>query len=285
MDIKNIEELFKLKNNNLLTSNIEPELKRLKKIAVENMKQDEAKHIWCLEKVYLAKKLFIEAFRLMKEGDFERAWNNLDRSDIELNFLKSHFDYSDNKYDLLFIENEIPKYQELFPYDLFTSRESIESDFTCSICGAKIGIRNKCEHKVGEIYNGEMCVKVVNKIELLGIAIVRKPFDKYTILHVDGIEYNYFMLENLMKYLDNPFEKWGYETEWREWNYKNDETYKDIGRNDLCLCGSGRKFKKCCLINKSKVKHYKLWGECKNFNKKNIPFSTFYTKKHVIVEE
>jgi preprotein translocase subunit SecA len=23
---------------------------------------------------------------------------------------------------------------------------------------------------------------------------------------------------------------------------------KEIGRNDLCVCGSGKKYKKCCLI-------------------------------------
>lgn len=281
MDIKNIEELLKLKSNEILTYDIENELKELKKIAVENTKQDEAKHIWCLEQIYSVKKLFIKAFRLMKEGEFEKAWYKLDRSDIKLNFLKPHFDYSDNRYDLLFIESEIPKYQELFPYELFGSRESIESDFTCSICGAKVGIRNKCDHKVGEIYNGEMCCRVVNKIEILAISLVKKPFDKYTILHIDGVEYNYFMLQNLMKYLDNPFEKWGYEIEWHEWNHKEDEKYKNTGRNDLCPCGSGKKFKKCCLLNKQKIKHYKLWGESEKFHRKPMSIATFYTKKHL----
>jgi hypothetical protein len=38
-----------------------------------------------------------------------KSLHNLDRSDIELSFLRKHLDYSDNKYDLLFIENEIPK--------------------------------------------------------------------------------------------------------------------------------------------------------------------------------
>ena len=27
-----------------------------------------------------------------------------------------------------------------------------------------------------------------------------------------------------------------------------------IGRNDLCHCGSGKKYKKCCLQNDSKIK-------------------------------
>ena len=27
-----------------------------------------------------------------------------------------------------------------------------------------------------------------------------------------------------------------------------------IGRNDLCICGSGKKYKKCCLDNKIQIK-------------------------------
>jgi uncharacterized protein YecA (UPF0149 family) len=28
---------------------------------------------------------------------------------------------------------------------------------------------------------------------------------------------------------------------------KERDLYKDVGRNDPCPCGSGKKFKKCCL--------------------------------------
>jgi len=28
---------------------------------------------------------------------------------------------------------------------------------------------------------------------------------------------------------------------------QNRNQYKNIGRNDLCPCGSGKKYKKCCL--------------------------------------
>jgi hypothetical protein len=283
MEIRDIEILLALKDNKILTYNISEELKRLKRIAIESAKEDETNYIWCLEQIYTVKKLFIGAFNQMKEGKFQEAWYSLDRCDIELHFLKPHFNYSDNSYHLLFIEDEIPKYQKLFPYDLFASRESIESDFTCSICGAKMGIRNKCGHKVGGIYNGEMCCRIVNKIEFVAIALVRKPFDKYTILNVEGREYNYLILQNLMKYLDNPFEKWGYEIELREWNYKNDERYKNTQRNDLCPCGSGKKFKKCCLISKDKVKHYKIWGENKKFHEKPLCETTFKNKVNIPV--
>jgi Protein of unknown function (DUF1186)/SEC-C motif len=45
------------------------------------------------------------------------------------------------------------------------------------------------------------------------------------------------------------------ETEATLWNSLTDgpafNRYKDVGRNDLCPCGSGKKFKKCCLRDDS----------------------------------
>ena len=278
MEINSIEEL--LKQNYVDFNNIENNLKQLKKSAVESDDQKEAKHIWCLEQILKVKKLFINSFNSMKNNDFEIAWYDLDRCDIELSFLKSHFNYTNNEFNLLFIENEIPKYQELFPYDLFSSRETIDSNFSCSICGGLQGIRNTCHHKIGEIYDGEMCYRIVGKMEPLGIAIVKTPFDKYTILKIKDIEYNYFLRESLMKCLNNPFEKWGYDIEVRQWDYKKTDLYKHVGRNDMCPCGSNLKFKKCCLKTHNPMNHYKIWGDNNNFLKNPINFNTFNTKKN-----
>jgi hypothetical protein len=32
------------------------------------------------------------------------------------------------------------------------------------------------------------------------------------------------------------------------------EKYKNLGRNDICICGSGKKYKKCCLTKISKIR-------------------------------
>jgi len=82
-----------------------------------------------------------------------------------------------------------------------------------------------------------------------------------------------------MEYLDNPFETWGYDIEELEWDHKNDPLYRNLGRNDKCPCGSGKKFKKCCMVEKKEgSKHYKFWGESEKF-KKQIPLTVFRTKK------
>ena len=51
---------------------------------------------------------------------------------------------------------------------------------------------------------------------------------------------------------DLRFETSDFETEAGEWRYTtgllHDDTGKlSIGRNDACLCDSGKKFKQCCL--------------------------------------
>lgn len=58
-------------------------------------------------------------------------------------------------------------------------------------------------------------------------------------------------------FLDEPIEKEGWEEDWEEADQKVREPeseseklgnqYRHIGRNDPCPCGSGQKFKKCCL--------------------------------------
>lgn len=40
---------------------------------------------------------------------------------------------------------------------------------------------------------------------------------------------------------------------------------KKIGRNQLCPCGSGKKFKKCCLMRQSSPKE-RLWQQCKRLD-------------------
>ena len=41
--------------------------------------------------------------------------------------------------------------------------------------------------------------------------------------------------------------------------YKNEEMYgmKKVGRNELCPCGSGKKYKKCCGSNDKIIKFKK----------------------------
>ena len=134
------------------------------------------------------------AFEKMKAGKFEDAWNALDGTDIEASFLELHFEkYFGCPVGLKFylgpILNAVKQFQKLFPYKFFLSRESIVKEEECSICGKRISLRHGCSHRIGQLYMGEMCFHKVTDMEFLGVSIVTDPFDKYTVIHVEGQEY------------------------------------------------------------------------------------------------
>jgi hypothetical protein len=277
MDSQQISKYLQDFKGTELRTDILDELFELKITAVKQGDQQEAKNIWCLEQIYKVKKNFLTIYKLLVNKEFYHAWCELDRADIELYFLRKHFDYSGNQYNLEFIEQNIIQLKKLFPYQYFSSRESTVKTWRCSICSQIITLRNPCGHEVGEIYNGEQCFRSAEDIEFHGIAIVTNPFDKYAVLFLEGKEYNYAMLENLMKNWTNPYEKWVINVS-RDLN----EEFKGLGRNDPCVCNSGKKYKDCCLeTGKDKHEHYKLLFFEKNPKKfKHMKKQTFNTWKN-----
>lgn len=225
-----------------LKSDILDELSRFKKIAVNQGDQTAAKDIWCLEQIYKVINHYITAYKQLVDKEHFQAWCEIDRADIELHFLRRHFDYTGNRYNLEFIEKNIYQLQKLFPYQYFLSREAVVKQWTCSICNEVIKIRSSCNHEVGEIYDGEMCCRVAGDIEFHAVALVTNPFDKYAVIFPEEKEYNYVALENLMKNWKTPYEKW----DLRISKELNDE-YRGLGRNHQCVCDSGEKYKNCCL--------------------------------------
>lgn len=277
MDILQISNYLQYFKGTKLKSGILDQLSKYKQIAVNQGNQEEAKNIWCLEQVYKVKNHYLNAYKQLVDKEYYKAWCVLERADIELHFLRKHLDYSGDKYSLEFIERNINQLQKLFPYQYFSSRESTVKKWRCSICNQIISLRNSCGHDVGEIYNGEQCTRIAEDIEFHAFAIVTNPFDKYTVLFPEGKEYNYAMLENLMKNWTNPYEKWKLHI-----SMDLNEEFKGLGRNNQCACNSGEKYKKCCLgTSKDKHEHYKLLFQEKD--PKNFKFQakqTFNTWKN-----
>lgn len=277
MDSLQISKYLQCSTGTKLKTDILDQLAHLKKTAVNQGDQEEAKYIWCLEQIYKVKNHFLTAFKQLVNKAYYEAWCTLERANIELHFLRRHFDYSGNKYGLGFIGKNITQLQKLFPYRHFSSRESTVKKWRCSICNQIIYLRNPCGHEVGEIYNGEQCFRIAEDIEFHGIAIVTNPFDKYAVLFLEGKEYNYTMLNKLMENWKNPYEKWDLKI-----TMDLNEEYKGLGRNELCVCNSGKKYKNCCLkTDKDKHEHYRLLflkKDLKNF--KHMAKETFNTWKN-----
>lgn len=253
MTIREIEDY--LSNKNLqLDDCVERGVEELRQDAIRIQDEEQANYCWCLRQIYVIQKEFVFAINALKAQKYEDAWNTLDRADIALSNLEENLDIAQgyDKYHLIFIGRMIKEYQKLFPYRYFMSRECIIKAEECSICGKRVSLRHPCGHKVGKLYMGEICLRNVTDMEFKAVSIVTDPFDKYTYIQLPDQEYNYGMLENLMVEIDQPYDEFSIETI----KIQNPK-YKGIGRNALCPCGSGEKYKRChCGTDDELIDHH-----------------------------
>ena len=265
-EIKKYLQNFHLELNNEVLQ----ELKKQKQSAIFNQEEALANELWCLIEVYNIQKNYLTMFQLLKSSKYEEAWRLMEIIDISMGNLRENFSDGMNSYNLTFINKIIKYYEKVFPNFVYTSREGIIKAEKCSICGKKVLLRGGCDHIPGKLYMGELCLREVTDYEIIGVAIVKHPLDKYALLKIEGQEYNYQVLDYLMEKLDNPFRPWYVE----ELKRKRQE-FINIGRNEKCPCGSGKKYKKCCCdTSREYGSHYRitLLGG-KEMKEKNIVLS------------
>lgn len=233
-------------------------LKSIKAKAVMSNNQDIAKKAWCYETIHEIQKKYLMAFGAMKEGRFYDGWCLLERVEIAINSLEKHFPLStDDVFKISFVDRQVNQFQNLFPYRMFISPAFIQLEKECSICGSKVSIRNFCGHKKGEIYNGEMCVHVITKADLLEISVVPNPVQKYSVLFLSDPEtkkevdhYDYSLVNYVITALQSPFDGW----EAQKTKIRHPHTlFAHINKGDNCPCESGKQYKNCCLKNKEGV--------------------------------
>lgn len=230
------------------------ELELEKERAICNQDEPLANEAWCLIETYNIQKKYLDMFCDLKHGDYENAWQIMDDIDITIGYLRVNFGDGINQYSLPLINNMIKNYEVVYPNYIFMSRESVIKEEKCSICGKVASLRGGCKHIPGKLYMGELCLREVTDLEIIGMALVKHPLDKYAIMKVEGQEYNYGILDELMKKIESPFIPWHVDQVER----KKPE-YLHIGRNDRCPCGSGKKYKKCCINTaREHETHYKI---------------------------
>ena len=254
MDQNEVEQLLLNIRSNWSTRDtdaIRAALTSIKFEAIAKLDEIRAKHLWILQGIFEAQTKFVSSFMLCKEKKFYDGWCSLERAEIEVASLKRHYSIN-NQYALDFIEKFTTQFQTLFPYKIFMSPEFVKMVKKCSICKKQISFRNPCGHKVGEIYMGEVCGRIVENIELAAVAIVENPVQKYSVPFIsDGNGgqrdlYDYTLIEYAVSALASPFHVWSY-TETQTWHPH--DKFNRVGRNDLCPCQSQppKKYKKCCL--------------------------------------
>ena len=235
------------------------QLKKLKQKAISEKDDITANILWCYQAIAKIQFSFICAFEYLKNDlydDYHAAWLEFERIEIEMSFLRPHLSLVDGNFHLDFISRITQQFQSLYPYTWFISREIVIKKEKCSICGEIIFLRNRCKHRKGRLYNGEMCFHVVSikDTDPILCALVQNPFDKYCVLFPKGYTYDYFLLRDVISKLKTPFHDWRYTAYERV-----KPSFVKAERNKPCPCGSDKKYKKCCMGKQSELElHYAI---------------------------
>ena len=237
-------------------------LQEHKTAAIQRGDQTSAKEIWCFEEILAIQSYYLDAFTKLKGGQYYDAWTVLEQIEVALSSLDRHLRDHVDQYALEFIRTHCEGFQSLFPYRLFLSTEFIHKELKCNICNATIAIRNPCGHKVGEIYNGEQCIRIIVDLELLGASLVTTPRHKYAVVSGSGDlrvrdTHDYSLVRSVIAELPTPFHAWSCSWTTRRAPHS---AFGEIGRNDPCPCGSGKKYKTCCLRESGVLRpHCDFW--------------------------
>ena len=258
MVVAEIDHYLRIKNKIEFDDDVAVELNRLWEKAIIALNETDANLCWCYNAIFNIQKKYVQIYHQLKNNKYEEAWNMLEGVSIAIGNLRANFDVGneiEDPYQINFIKHEIKQLIRLFPYKFFASREEIVKEEICSICGKKITLRNKCGHRIGKLYMGKMCSRIITKTEPIAIALVEDPVDMYAVIKPENFEFNYSAVDMAMKVLKSPYEKWYvdiFPIIKREFDCK-------IGRNDLCPCKSGKKYKSCCMgTQKMYVDHYRI---------------------------
>jgi hypothetical protein len=200
----------------------------------------------------------------MKEGDFYKAWCGLEQCEITIASLKRHFSSPpDDPHRLVYIEKMVERWQSLFPYSVFFSPEFVKKCVECSTCGARVSLRNPCGHEKGQIYDGQQCCHRVIEAEMLAIAAVANPVQKYSVPFMSSKDgsgqldhYDYRLVKFAADRLASPYHGWHDEKQTRTFPIS-----AMAGRlpDTPCPCVSGMEFGKCCSTKPEiVVPHYQF---------------------------
>ena len=283
--VKSIRKIS-LQSSEFECNELRKALSSAKKNALEINDQERAKYIWGLETALQIIENFLLSFKLLKKGEYYKSWCLLERIEIDIGFLHEHLTRSTlDKLRISLVEKLTRQFQSIFPYSIFMSPEILVREKKCNICDKIVDIRNLCGHRVGEIYNGEMCIRLVTRAQILSISFVREPSQKYSVpflVDEDGKEhdkYDYFLVKWVIDRLQSPFDNWDVNLTAIRHPHEYFENYE---KNAKCPCGSNSSYKDCCLLKEGVLRpHYEIYFSVHPpEDKPNIAYN--YSNKNIL---
>jgi len=182
-------------------------------------------------------------WRLLVGGEYGASWTVLQDTLDTLRVIKRF-----SSLDILFFEDQLVDLEQAYPYKVFASIGVSVDHFECSICGQDIN-SDDCMHRRGELYNGTMACAIARSItEVDHVALVTDPEDKRCVISLDDSSPQFYLVRYIADLIASrelrisDFAR----LEWTKRRKPNPD-YVELGRNERCFCGSGQKFKLCCI--------------------------------------
>jgi len=178
---------------------------------------------------------------------FIESWGVLQDIQDRLRVLKK-FTNADDTFFYRFLQKQCENLEKLYPYRIFSSMEAVCIEIECSICGKNMDSFD-CPHRAGELYRGKVAYGTVKDIKsFCGVALVSNPKNKRCVASYPEQSPAFSAVSYLANLIIerrlNPL-KFS-EAKPRKIEVPQKALVK-VGRNDKCPCGSGKKYKKCCL--------------------------------------
>jgi len=203
-------------------------------------------------------KKYAELWSQISDSVFSNSWDTL-QDVLDLLRLINRLTEFNKTLLFKFLEKQLQAIEILYPYKVFASIEVIFGKVKCSICGKDI-YGFGCPHISGELYRGEMAYGIVEEIkELLSVSLVENPSNKRCkVGAVEGNPLNFKGVKYLSELISNKkFNPLKISHTEEKTKKIRKSSFPKTGRNEVCICGSGKKFKQCCInkvfINKSHV--------------------------------
>jgi hypothetical protein len=179
-------------------------------------------------------------------GDFSASWNSLQNAIDCLRLIRRF-----SSIDISTFENQLIDLEALYPYKIFASTGIVVDGYDCSICGNDID-SFECHHLQGDLYNGDIAYAIArNILDIDHISMVLNPKDKRCVVQFDSGAPQFKVIRQLSQYLCQRVISIA---DFRGVEIKTikipNKDYVEQGRNVSCHCGSGKKFKKCCMNKK-----------------------------------
>lgn len=151
------------------------EIKRQKKVAINESNEEKCNLILCFELCATAVKNELHFLINLKNDEPDFAWQALIDAQYQISLAIKNHPFNGNyltgyAYRLHMYENT------LFPGMYFASRGCTVANSECSICG---GNMDDCDHIKGYAYMGEICCEIIHEIKSIDeVSLVKNPADK-----------------------------------------------------------------------------------------------------------